>query len=695
MSRSHDRPVVSVVIPAHNEGNRIDRCLTALLAQDYSDAEVEIIVVNNRSSDDTVDRAAGYPVTLIHEPEIGPASARNAGIRAARGDVIAFVDADCIPSNSWLRELLAGIEDPDIGCFVGEILPLHPASMLARYIHDRQLICQMRLLRRTPPVAATGNIAYRKTVFDAVGLFDTDFMTGEDNDLFWRLVKSDRFRIRYNPQAIVAHAHPSRLPLFARRCFREGIGLARFRWKHREDFPDRFVSRLFVLAAFLRTLAGLALYPYRMLNGACTHNYSLPKAVAYPLLDKIVSLNRLAGQWHEFTRIARMPAMPTESCINTHSLPSTEPSGSVFHDQLVMNISEAPLLWNAAPKMRERVRYEISDLGQSLNNVFPDSSILLTGSLFVGEGQISQTPNDTLPQSDYDLFVVTPHARHAIPFMARRKLDTLSIATRSYSTRVTVGVIWLPLLVHRMTTVGGAVIAGNTNICRFLPDLPAPRGFSVLLQAYRLFTMAPLFPDRYAAVCARALVRAVQALLCAEKQDRPRREWIGLFRINGVREEIERWKPVLGAELVGFIVQSADYILGRDRNGPQLRHHDRYCRGIREIANRVPLPHHDILMMVKQLLRRLQQGHIGLPRATSARHLIEGLQAVAESWTEKGPDSESLDAAIKIARQFTTDLDIGMKGDPREVYRSVQRIVADIACFNPHQFNYSPRPGEY
>jgi glycosyltransferase involved in cell wall biosynthesis len=694
MYRSNDRPFVSVVIPAYNEGNRIDMCLTALLAQDYSAAGFEIIVVNNRSSDDTASRAAGYPVMLIHEPEIGPASARNAGIHAARGDIIAFVDADCVPSNSWLRELLTGIEDPDIGCFVGEILPLHPARMLAQYIHDRKLICQMHLLTRTPPVAASGNIAYRKTAFGALGLFDTDFMTGEDNDLFWRLVKSDRFRIRYNPLAIVAHAHPSRLPLFARRCFREGIGLARFRWKHREDLPRRFTSRAFVRAAFLRTLAGLVLYPCRVLNGVRKHNYSLPKAVAYPLLDKIVSLNRLAGQWHEFTRIARMPAPPTIPCMNPHVTPAIRSSMAIFDDQLVMDVYKAPLLWNAGPKMQERVRYELSELGQSLNHLFPDSSILLTGSLFVGEGQISQTPNDTQPQSDYDLFVVTPHARHAIPFMARRKLNTLSIATLSYSTRVTVGVIWTPLLVHRITTLGGAVIAGNTNICKLLPDLPAPRGFSALLQAYRLFTMAPLFPDRYAAWCARALVRAARALFFAEKQDRPRREWIGLSRIDGVREEIERWKPVLGAELVGFVVQSADYILGRDGNGPQLRYHDRYCHGIREIANRVPLPHRDILM-VKQFLRRLQRGYIGIPSSTSARNLIEGLQAVAESWTEQGPDPGSLDAAIKIAQQLTTDLDIGMKGDPMDVYRSVQRIVADIACFNPHQFNYSPRPGEY
>lgn len=694
MYRSNDRPFVSVVIPAYNEGDRIDMCLTALLAQDYSDAGIEIIVVNHQSSDDTAVRAEGYPVTVIHESGMGPACARNAGIHAARGDIIAFVDADCVPSDSWLRELLAGIEDPDIGCFVGEILPLRPVRMLAQYIHDRGLICQMRSLIQAPPVAATGNIAYRKTVFGALGLFDTDFMTGEDSDLFWRLVKSDRFRIRYNPRAIVAHAHPSRLPLFARRCFREGVGLARFRWKHREDFPSRFTSRAFVLVGFVRTLAGLALYPYRALNSVRKHNYPIPKAVAYPLLDKIVSLNRLAGQWHEFTRIARMPAPPTIPCMNPHVTPTTQSSMSIFDDQLVMDVHKAPLLWNADPKMQERVRCEISELGQSLNNLFPDSSILLTGSLFVGEGQISQTPNDTLPQSDYDLFVVTPHARHAIPFVARRKLNTLSIATRSYSTRVTVGVIWSPLLVHRITTVGGAVIAGNTNICRFLPDLPAPRGFSTLLQAYRLFTMAPLFPDRYAAWCARAMVRAVRALLCAEKQDRPRREWIGLSRIDGVSEEIERWKPVLGAELVDFTVQSADYILGRDSNGPQLRYHDRYCHGISEIARRVPLPHHDILM-VKQFLWRLQRGHIGLPCPASPQYLIEGLQALAESWTEKGPDPESLYAAMKIAQQLTTGLDIGMKGDPREVYRSVQRILTDIASFNPHQFNYSPRPGEH
>jgi len=694
MSQSNDRPFVSVVIPAHNEGGRIDACLNALLAQNYSAAGFEIIVVNNQSSDDTASRAQGYPVTVIHESRMGPASARNAGIQAARGDIIALVDADCVPSDSWLRELLAGIEDPETGCFVGEIIPLHPAHTLAQYIHDRRLICQMRLLMQAPPVAATGNIAYRKTVFGTIGLFDNDFITGEDNDLFWRLVKSDRFRIRYNPQAVVAHAHPSRLLVFACRCFREGIGLARFRWKHREDFPRRFTSRAFVLVDFLRTLAGLALYPYRVLHGVRKHKYSLTKAVTYPLLDKIVSLTRLAGIWHEYTRIARMPAPLTTPCMNNGRTPTTRSSTFIFDDQLVMDIHKAPLLWNADSKMQEPVRDELRLLGHSLNVLFPDSSILLTGSLFAGEGQISHEPNDTLLQSDYDLFVVTPHARHAIPLLARRKLDTLPIMKLSYSTRVTVGVIWTSLLVHRMTTVGGAVIAGNTNICKLLSYLPAPRGFSTLLQAYRQFTMSPLFPDQYSALCARALVRAAKALLFSEKQDRPRREWIGLSSIDGVREEIKHWKPVLGAELVELIVKSADYILGRDGDGPQLRYHNRYCHGVREIASRVPLPHKDILI-IKQFLWRLQRGQTGLPCFASARYLIEGLQALAESWTEKGHDPVCLYSAMKIAQQLTTGLDIGMNGELLDIYRSVQHTLAGIACFNPHQFCYPRRPGDH
>ena len=148
-----------------------------------------------------------------------------------------------MPDRRWLAELLADADDESIGCFAGEIEPRDPVGFVARYVHERRLISQLYLLTRTPPAAATGCVAYRRTVFDAIGLFDESLPGGEDSDLFWRMVKSERFRVRYNPRALVAHAHPASVAAFARRSYREGVALGAFRRKHRTTCRRRTPRR--------------------------------------------------------------------------------------------------------------------------------------------------------------------------------------------------------------------------------------------------------------------------------------------------------------------------------------------------------------------------------------------------------------------------------------------------------------------
>src|SRR3954447_16813353 len=130
-----DRPRrrrVTVVVAARNERAHIDACLRALAAQDGVAADWEIVVVDNASSDDTAARAAAHGVRVVREPRAGVTYARNAGVRAAAGEIVAFVDADCVPERGWLRELLAGADDSTVGCFVGEIVPLASPSPVAR-----------------------------------------------------------------------------------------------------------------------------------------------------------------------------------------------------------------------------------------------------------------------------------------------------------------------------------------------------------------------------------------------------------------------------------------------------------------------------------------------------------------------------------------------------------------------------------
>jgi len=295
---------VSVVIPALNEERYINRCLVSVFEQDYPRDRMEVVIVDNGSTDATASIARQFPVQLIREEQRGIARARNAGIRAARGEIVAFLDADCIAKPSWLRVLLSGSDDGKIGCFVGDILPMQGGGLISDYIHDRSLISQEVLLSSSPPVAAGANIAYRKSVFDEIGYFDEKFTEGEDGDLFWRFVKSKRFQYRFQRQAVVLHPHPSSVSVLLRRTFRTGKGIAMFRLKHRDDIPEFMISLFRYTIVFISTLGGCIKYPLRVWRER-KNSHGFARSFVYPFLDKTYSICLIAGILCQFVRVRR------------------------------------------------------------------------------------------------------------------------------------------------------------------------------------------------------------------------------------------------------------------------------------------------------------------------------------------------------------------------------------------------------
>lgn len=675
MVASQTWPRISVIIPARNEAGSITACLSSLLSQDI-DEDFEIVVVDNGSSDATAELVSSFPVRLVPEPRPGRSTARNAGIRAARGDVLAFTDADCVPRTSWLRELLRGSSDPGCGCFVGEITMSEPSNIISRYCHDRELICQLRLLSQTMPVAATGNIAYRREVFGTIGLFDEAFTFGEDGDLFWRMVRSERFRYRYNPDAVVAHRHPARLGEFIRRSFHEGEGLTRFRRKHREDLPLSMSSGTVAAIALLKTLAGCALYPVRAARGLASRSCSPQRALTDPLFDKLGTISRLAGALNEH---ARGPSFTSAAANAGGRDVDTAPF------QTVMDLDRAPLLCVPDGTLRDRVRTELRTFGNALAEGFPGSSILLTGSLFAGEGRL-MAPEYSHLASDYDLFVITPRLPDAIPTLSRAKVRRLADSLPPFCTDVEIGVVWKPLLAARFTTVGGAVIAGSPDIVDILDELPAPRGFSALLQAYRSLTAAPLDPTRYTELCAGGLVRAARALMFAEKEGQPRTEWIALFSNEVVGERITGWAPVLGRDATDTIRDAAGYLLDRNPAGPQPDDHPRYARILEEIAPRIPLPRSGVFM-TKQLYRIFQARRGNIHDNLDAGNILKSFQELAASWSSAGMNADRLDAAERACRKLGLSLAPAEAQHPMNAYGSIQRAISEAACFNPHRIS--------
>ena len=200
---------VSVVVPARNEEPRIERCLRALLAQDYPRELYEVIVVDDGSQDRTAEVAAGLGVTVLRQPPSGGAVARNLGVAHARGEVVAFTDADCVPECSWLRHLVAPFEDAAVGASGGDVAGL-PTSWVARYVEEAGTFRLARRWTTRPwPIFVTANVAYRKSVFEVLGGFEPGLRSASDLEMTWRVARDGRFQLVPCPEAVVRHAHPT------------------------------------------------------------------------------------------------------------------------------------------------------------------------------------------------------------------------------------------------------------------------------------------------------------------------------------------------------------------------------------------------------------------------------------------------------------------------------------------------------
>ena len=98
-----EHPFISIVIPAKNEEKNIGRCLSGIQALDYPKDKIEIIVVDNGSSDKTVRIAERMGAVVYIIPDVSIAALRNYGYSKSQGEYIAYLDADCIPNKEWLK----------------------------------------------------------------------------------------------------------------------------------------------------------------------------------------------------------------------------------------------------------------------------------------------------------------------------------------------------------------------------------------------------------------------------------------------------------------------------------------------------------------------------------------------------------------------------------------------------------------
>lgn len=231
-------PFVSVVVPVRNGERTLKDCLASLRALNFPPEHREIIVVDNGSTDRTAEIIDDARVRGLHEPRRGPSFARNAGILASRGEIVAFTDADCVVSRAWLGRLIAPFEASKVGGVAGEIVGYPARTAAERYAaRIRHLSPQKYLRRPILPFAVFANLAFRRDVFDRIGLLDEAMTAGESTEFCTRFRRTSQLELVYAPEAVVFHRHRRTAAELFRQQWNYGRGHALLYIKYGHEIP--------------------------------------------------------------------------------------------------------------------------------------------------------------------------------------------------------------------------------------------------------------------------------------------------------------------------------------------------------------------------------------------------------------------------------------------------------------------------
>jgi GT2 family glycosyltransferase len=228
-------PRVSVIVCSYNGGATLEQCLRSLLALDYPD--YEIIVVDDGSTDDTRAILCRHPtVRAIHQANQGLSVARNVGLRAATGSIIAYTDSDCFADPDWLTHLVYHLQHGDAAAVGGpNVTPEDgwlAACVAAAPGQPTHVLESDQVAEHIPGC----NMAIRRDALLAVRGFDPAYRTaGDDVDLCWRLQQAG-YWITFAPGAFVWHHRRQTPRAYLRQQAGYGQAEALLRFKH----PDKF-----------------------------------------------------------------------------------------------------------------------------------------------------------------------------------------------------------------------------------------------------------------------------------------------------------------------------------------------------------------------------------------------------------------------------------------------------------------------
>jgi glycosyltransferase involved in cell wall biosynthesis len=261
---------IAVIIPVKNVEDKIERCLVAVFNQTLK--PFEVMIVDGQSTDRTVENARKFPVRVLYENYGTVGGARQVGVENAKGEYLAFTDADCIPERNWLENLIKEFGEGVVGVgggtknigkgLWGKSIALALDTFLgsANSVQDR-VFKEKRFVKSISGC----NSMYRKDDLFTIGGFNVRLSVNEETELNRRLTKLGK--LLYTPNAIVLHNQNRNLRDFAKRNYLFGYGRGKNRlWDLHVIPPILGLITLVLLFASLKAfLFMVSLYAFILL----------------------------------------------------------------------------------------------------------------------------------------------------------------------------------------------------------------------------------------------------------------------------------------------------------------------------------------------------------------------------------------------------------------------------------------------
>lgn len=231
---------LSVIIPTLNSASTISLTLSSIFLNDFPKQSYEILVVDNGSSDETVQFAEQYPVRIYRCSKRGIGPPRNLGIEMAKGNLVCFTDSDCIVGEDWLEKIFQFFElNPDADGVGGPVFPYpYSQNKIQKltgeiFVEDQRYPRKIKKVQRGSMIGVIfgSNSAYKKECILSAGGYSPG---GSNLELAWRLASMKR-NLFFNPEMKVNHIFPFDLRSILKQQFRWGAQSTHMRRIHHSD----------------------------------------------------------------------------------------------------------------------------------------------------------------------------------------------------------------------------------------------------------------------------------------------------------------------------------------------------------------------------------------------------------------------------------------------------------------------------